>query len=65
VASASEPIARTAFTGPRPAVPTIPTLPVLMPPTEIRPSARTSMYVPGTTISPMVSVMPGLLLGRW
>src|SRR5215213_6973813 len=37
--------------GPLAAVPTTPTMPVATLPAEIRPSARTVMYVPGTTIS--------------
>jgi hypothetical protein len=40
-------------TGPELAVPMTPTIPVATPPAEIKPSARTSMYVPGMIISPI------------
>jgi hypothetical protein len=45
VASASDGLPRmtAAFSGPRLAVPTMPTFPVAMPPTPMSPSARTSM----------------------
>src|SRR5512135_2640875 len=42
---------------PRLAVPITPTLPEAMPPTPMSPSARTSMYVPGRIISPIVSLI--------
>ena len=43
MASDRPPSGTTVPSGPRAAVPTIPMLPVAMPPTPIRPSARTSM----------------------